>query len=192
MKIIFGLGNPGQQYKDNRHNIGYRVLEELANIRGAKLKRSFKLSAYLGEDNIYDKKVLLVKPRTFMNNSGLCVRKVFDKYKPDISDILIIYDDADLALGNIRFRERGSCAGHRGMSSVQSVLRTDEINRLRIGIGTPVCGELSDYVLSDFNHSEKELLDSTIDKSAAACMDWIEQGINFVMSKYNRRGGNSG
>lgn len=189
MKIILGLGNPGHKYRNNRHNIGYRILEELADNRRVKFVRSIKFSAYLAEDNLNDEKILLVKPRTFMNNSGLCLKKIVKKYKPNTRDILVVYDDVDLRLGSIRFSQRGSCAGHRGMASVLSVITTDSINRLRIGIGVPESGELSDYVLSDFNFQEKNLLDDVIKKSVSGCKDWVREGIESVMSKYNRRGG---
>ncbi|MBP7088367.1 MAG: aminoacyl-tRNA hydrolase [Candidatus Omnitrophica bacterium] len=189
MKIILGLGNPGPRYKNNRHNIGYLILEELAGKRRIKFARSIKLSAYLAEDNLNNEKILLVKPRTFMNNSGICLKKIIKKYKTDIKDVLVVYDDVDLKLGNIRFSQRGSCAGHRGMASVLSVVDTNSINRLRVGIGKPASKDLSDYVLSDFDLSEKSLLNSIIEKSVLACKDWAREGTESVMSKYNRRGG---
>ena len=189
MKLIFGLGNPGQQYKNNRHNVGYQVLESLVSEKGLEFKRSFRTSSYIAKKKNAEEWIFFVKPRTFMNNSGLCVKKVLNKYKVDFLDVLIIYDDTDLSLGRIRFRTGGSCAGHRGMASIKSALENEEINRLRVGIGSSQGQELSDYVLSDFSKEEREILDSTISEAASASWDWVNEGIDFSMQKYNRRGG---
>jgi len=189
LKIIFGLGNPGQKYKNNRHNIGYMVVEELAAGLSAKFKRSLVLGAQIAKAKKDGQDIILVKPRTFMNNSGLSAKKIAAKYKVRSQDILIIYDEIDLALGEIRFRQKGSCAGHRGMSSIISALGTEQINRLRVGIGGSQAQELSDYVLSDFSKKEKVILDETINKATCACFDWTSQGAEVVMRTYNRRGG---
>ena len=189
MKIIFGLGNPGQKYKNNRHNIGYMVVEELATEVSAKFKRSLTLGGQIAKVKKGDQDIILVKPRTFMNNSGSSARRIAAKYKVRSQDVLIIYDEIDLALGEIRFRQKGSCAGHRGMSSIISALGTEQINRLRVGIGGSHRQELSDYVLSDFSCREKETLQETINRATCACFDWISQGADFVMREYNRRGG---
>ncbi|MFH1519059.1 MAG: aminoacyl-tRNA hydrolase [Candidatus Omnitrophota bacterium] len=189
MKIIFGLGNPGQKYKNNRHNIGYQVIENLASVQSLEFKRSFRLSAYIAKKKYPPGWFFLIKPRTFMNNSGLCVKKVLEKYKVSRSDILIVYDDVDLPLGVIRFRVRGSTAGHRGMASIKSALGSEEINRLRVGIGGVEIEELSDYVLSDFFSSEAETLAEVIQVAVSATREWIDKGIDFTMRKYNQRGG---
>lgn len=186
MKIIFGLGNPGQQYKKNRHNIGFTVVDEVASKLGIKFKRSFKTPALIAKKS-KGEVILLVKPRTFMNNSGICVRKVISNYKVPAEDILIIYDDADLALGVIRFRQKSSSGGHRGMSAIISALGTEEISRLKIGISNVKVGELSEYVLSDFTDSEQNILQEVTGNAACACMDWINQGIESVMKNYNGR-----
>lgn len=183
MKIIFGLGNPGQQYKNNRHNVGYMAADEAANAQGISFKKSFKLSAFAAKKNIGQEEVFFIKPRTYMNNSGLCVKKTLDNYKLSIQDILIIYDDADLPLGEIRFRQKGSCAGHRGMNSVISIMETEQVNRLRIGIGKPDTGELSDYVLSDFFPQEREALGEIIRRAVSVCMDWVYRNGNFLTNK---------
>lgn len=187
MKAIFGLGNPGQQYRKNRHNIGYMVVDEVARIWGLSFRRSFKLTAFIAKKKINKEENFLIKPRTYMNNSGHCLKKVLANYKVLLQDILIVYDDVDLALGKIRFRLKGSCAGHRGMSSIINALGTEEVNRLRIGVGKPESGELSDYVLSDFSSSEQELLKDILARSALACMDWISRGPEYVMQKYNKK-----
>ena len=192
MKIIFGLGNPGSKYKNNRHNIGYMVVENLAESRGIAFKRSFKTEAYIAGKKDSQRWVFLVKPRTFMNNSGVCVKKILDKYKVSRAEILIIYDDADLPLGMIRLRAKGRSAGHRGMASIKNELESEEINRLRVGVGNSKEIELSDHVLSDFFPSEKETLKKVIQEAVSASWDWVDKGIDFVMKKYNKRGGNSG
>ena len=189
MKIIFGLGNPGQQYKNNRHNVGYKVLESLASDQCLEFKRSFRTSSYIAKKKGPEDWLFLVKSRTFMNNSGLCVNKVLNKYKIKLSDVLIIYDDTDLPLGKIRFRVGGSSAGHRGMASIVSVLGSQEVNRLRVGIGSSGDQELAEYVLSDFSKTERNILDNTIQEAALASLDWVDKGIDFSMQKYNRRGG---
>ena len=187
MKIIFGLGNPGRQYKNNRHNIGYMVVDKLAGMQKVSFKRKVKLSALLAMKRIKGEEVFFVKPCTFMNNSGLCVEKIVDKYKVLIQNMLIIYDDVDLSLGQIRFRQKGSCAGHRGMASIISTLGSQQVNRLRVGVGRPQNGELPDYVLSDFSVSEREVLPDSIAQAASACLDWVNEGPDFVMKTYNRR-----
>jgi len=189
VKIIFGLGNPGRQYKNNRHNVGYKVLESLTSDQNLEFKRSFRTSSYIAKKKDPGGWVIFIKPRTFMNNSGLCVKKVLNKYKVSLPDILIIYDDTDLPLGKIRFRAGGSCAGHRGMASIAEALRSEEVNRLRVGIGSSQGQELSGYVLSDFSKTEREILDNTIREAASASLDWANEGIDFSMQKYNRRGG---
>lgn len=191
MKTVFGLGNPGQQYKNNRHNVGFKALDNLAKAEGIKFKRSFKTGAYIAKKKIGKEEVLFVKPLTFMNNSGLCVRKILQKYKISADDVLMVYDDADLPLGAIRFRPRGSSAGHRGMASIIEALNTEEINRLKIGINSlqTRSRELADYVLSDFLDSEGDIVQEAIRKASYACKDWINKGVDFVMKNYNRRGG---
>ena len=189
MKIIFGLGNPGQRYKNNRHNIGCMVVDELARADSVTFKRSFRLPAQVAKKKEGKEEIILIKPRTFMNNSGMCVKRVLSNYKVGEQDFLIIYDEIDLLLGQVRFRQKGSCAGHRGMSSVIAALGTEQVNRLRVGIGGKRVGELSDYVLSDFSFQEKEALEEAVEKAASACRDWISQGADFVMKTYNRRGG---
>lgn len=174
MKVLVGLGNPGPQYTDNRHNIGYKVVDALAEKEKIKFKKKFRINASLAIKNIGGEEVLLVKPRTFMNNCGFCVAKIIAGYKLGPQDILIIYDDADLPLGEVRYRKKGSSAGHRGVASIISELGTDEIGRIKIGINKPEEEELADYVLSDFLASEQENLAAVIAKAVLACRDWIK------------------
>ncbi len=175
MKIILGLGNPGQQYKNNRHNIGWMVLEALADSQKVKFKRSWRLRGAIAEESRKD--LLLVKSRTFMNNSGICARRVCRHYKVSNSDFLVVYDDVDLDLGVLRLREKGSSGGHRGMSSLIDSLASENINRLRVGIGKDLSVDTADYVLTDFSPREKQVLPEVINKSVAICQDWIEKGV---------------
>ncbi|MCK4918030.1 MAG: aminoacyl-tRNA hydrolase [Candidatus Omnitrophica bacterium] len=190
MKIIFGLGNPGQKYSENRHNLGNMIVDEFVKIHRLKYKVSFRLNVLIAKLFFGNEEILLVKPGTYMNNSGSCVARVLAKYKVDPKDSLVIYDEVDLDLGDIRFRQKGSCAGHRGMVSIVNSIGTEYINRLRVGVGKNNSGELADYVLSNFSRDEKKILVEVIDKSVFACREWIEQGIEYVMANYNRRGGN--
>lgn len=187
MKIIFGLGNPGLKYKYNRHNVGYMVVDELGKSKKLHFKRSFKLNALMGEMQVGEDKVFLVKPRTFMNNSGGCVQRVLNNYRVTMNNVLIVYDDVDLPLGKIRFKKKGSSAGHRGLSSVIESLGDDGINRLRLGIGRLKEKNLCDYVLSDFSCDEKVILDETISLAISACLDWVNFGNEYVMRNYNKR-----
>lgn len=187
MKVIFGLGNPGRQYKDNRHNVGRRVVEHLADSHNLEFKRSFKTSSYIAKKKDLREWVFLVKLRVFMNNSGPCLKKVLHRYGVSLPDILVIYDDVDLPLGKIRFKAKGSSAGHRGMASIITALNDERINRLRVGIGTPRGQDLSEYVLSDFSGTEKEAADIAVRKAAVAAWDWVDTGIDSSMQKNNRR-----
>lgn len=187
MKVIFGLGNPGSKYRNNRHNAGYMAADELIKSKAASFKISLKFNASLGRVKIGEENVLLVKPRTFMNNSGVCVKKVMSNYKIIVNNVLVVYDDVDLPLGAVRFKEKGSSAGHRGLSSIIEVLGEDKINRLRIGIGRKENMDLRDYVLSDFSCEEKTVLNEAVSKAALACLDWVNSGNEYVMRNYNKR-----
>jgi peptidyl-tRNA hydrolase, PTH1 family len=187
MKIIVGLGNPGNKYKNTRHNIGFKLIDLLSKKINAESFKNFKDCAdisktvYLGED------IILVKPTTFMNNSGLCVRKVLDFYKEKTENILILVDDYNLDIGNIRFRKSGSSGGHNGLKSIMEFLGTEEFPRLRLGIGKPEHKGLSDFVLSSFTPSETKHIELMLDSASDACLLWIESGALKVMNMYNKK-----
>ncbi|MCM8786875.1 MAG: aminoacyl-tRNA hydrolase [Candidatus Omnitrophica bacterium] len=187
MKIIFGLGNPGIKYKNNRHNLGYMVVERcVERYKNIKFSNSNKFSAYIAKIMVDNKEIFFVKPKTFMNNSGYCVKKIITNYSVEFEDILVVYDDIDLPFGKIRFREKGGCGGHRGLLSIIESLGTEQFNRLRIGIGRPQkTDEVVNYVLSDFRPQEKKLLGLVISKAVFACYDWIFCGAKYVMANYN-------
>ncbi len=187
MRIIFGLGNPGLRYKNTRHNVGHMTVEAIAKRNKAPFRRSVRLNAWIAELEIENEEVILVKPRTFMNNSGICAKKVFDKYKCLLQEILVVHDDVDLPLGALKFREKGSSGGHRGIASILASLGAEEFNRLKIGIGRPHSEEVADYVLSGFLRKEKKVLSEILEKAVSACIDWVRCGSHYVMSNYNQR-----
>ena len=157
MKLIIGLGNPGKKYAKTRHNIGFQWLSLLAEKYNIQLKYE-KCQAQLGEGLIHGVRAILGMPLTFMNLSGLSVLGLQKKYGIHSSDMLIIYDDVDLDLGQLRLRLEGSHGGHKGMKSIIENLGTDKIPRLRCGIGRPEVGELSDFVLASFTPEENRVL----------------------------------
>lgn len=186
MKWIVGLGNPGMSYQGTRHNVGFMVVDELADRWGIKLNQS-KFKGLAGEGNVQGTKVILLKPMTYMNLSGESVRALMDFYKADLADGLIIYDDLDTELGRIRLRYQGSAGGHNGIKSIISHVGTQSFNRVRMGISRPQPGDIiSDYVLSSFAKREQPLLKDMI---AYAC-DSIEYALTHpfeeTMGKFNR------
>ncbi|MCF7908653.1 MAG: aminoacyl-tRNA hydrolase [Candidatus Omnitrophica bacterium] len=187
MKFIFGLGNPGIQYKQNRHNIGYRIVEKIAETENSSFKRKFGLGGLIAITKITTpgESYCFIKPTTFMNNSGRCLKAAKKKYGFSLDDILVVYDDVDLELGVVKFKKSGSSGGHRGMQSIVETLGTDQINRLRVGIGRDSRIDTADYVLSDFSGSELKFLPEIINKAAFACCDWVSKDAEFVMQKYN-------
>lgn len=176
MKVIVGLGNPGKKYSENRHNIGFKVVDRLAAENRLRLRKSLSQKAWLGEFNSESNLFLLAKPISFMNNSGSSVARILARHKVSSQNLLVIYDDADLDLGLMRLRSGGSSAGHKGIASVLEVLGRKDISRLRVGIGRFKQGDLADYVLSDFSRSEKERLDMVISRAAIASLEWFQEG----------------
>jgi len=162
-------------------------VSRLAENLNARFKNSFLLGAALCEVTCGDKKALLVKPAAYMNNTGVVVKKVLARFKADLSKVLVVYDDVDLNLGQLRFKTGGSAGGQRGMASVINVLQTESLNRLRFGIDRPANGiDTADYVLSEFTRGEMEVAVKTVSLAAQACEDWIKFGGEYVMQNYNR------
>ncbi|WP_316572796.1 aminoacyl-tRNA hydrolase [Neobacillus sp. YIM B06451] len=186
MKLIVGLGNPGRQYADTRHNIGFAVVERLSDKLGIPLdqlkhKGMFGMGHYKGE------KVILLMPLTYMNLSGESIRAAMDFYKIGMEDILVIYDDLDLPVGKIRLRQKGSPGGHNGIKSTIAHLGTADFNRIRIGISRPPAGmAVPDYVLGRFRKEEEPLMADAVEKSAAACEAWLEKPFLQVMNEFNQ------
>lgn len=186
MKMIIGLGNPGKQYEMTRHNVGFHVIDELAKQMDAPAMQ-LKFNGAYTIIHRPEGKVLLVKPLTYMNLSGECVAPLMDYYDIHPDEIVVIYDDLDLAPGKLRLRQKGSAGGHNGMKSLIVHLGTDTFNRIRIGVGRPTGGmKVSDYVLSSFSKEEQPLLDEMVKKSASACLDWLKSPFLDVMNHYNK------
>ncbi len=186
MKIIVGLGNPTNQYKGTRHNIGYMALDKIAGANGITLNQH-KHKALTGNGFVGGQRVMLMKPLTFMNLSGESVRAAADFYKINLEDILIIYDDISLEPGKLRIRKKGSAGGHNGIKSIIRHMGGDNFPRIRVGIG----GErhpdmdLADYVLSRFEPEEAEVIDLALDKAAKAAELIVQDDIDAAMNLYN-------
>jgi PTH1 family peptidyl-tRNA hydrolase len=185
MKAVVGLGNPGSKYLRTRHNIGFEVLAELAR-RHAGTQPKLKFDAELVEVTIAAEKTLLVAPQTYMNASGRAVRRLVDFYELPLSDLLVVCDDINLDVGRLRWRRSGSAGGQKGLNDIINHLGTQEIARLRIGIGRPP-GQMdaADYVLSRFGSAEKEDIEHAIVLAADGVELWIAEGIEAAMNRYN-------
>ncbi|AIS61483.1 aminoacyl-tRNA hydrolase [Listeria ivanovii] len=184
MKLIAGLGNPGKKYERTRHNVGFMVVDELSFRHQTPWKKA-KFNGMVSEINVNGEKMLLVKPLTFMNASGECIRPLMDYYNIPMKDVLIIYDDLDLPVGKIRLRQKGSAGGHNGMKSIIQHVKTQEFNRIRVGVSRPSHGEVINYVLGDFPKSEQADIIEAIQKSADAVEDFAKLPFIEVMNKYN-------
>ena len=185
MKAVFGLGNPGKKYVHTRHNLGFNVLDYLAQI----FNKSFVYNNphyKLTKITYCEQELLLVKPWTFMNLSGTAVSTVCNKYNISGSDLLVVYDDLHLPFGTLRFRAKGSDGGHNGIKSIIDWLTTDQFCRLRIGIGDEENRDLVDFVLSNFTSSEKSQLDDLLKICAHAITDWVKEDMEKLMNKFNQ------
>ncbi|WP_042354633.1 aminoacyl-tRNA hydrolase [Bacillus rubiinfantis] len=186
MKCIVGLGNPGKQYEHTRHNVGFAVIDELSTRLNIPLTQA-KLKGVYGMGVVAGQKLLLLKPLTYMNLSGECIRAVLDYYKIALDDLVIIYDDLDLPVGKIRLRQKGSPGGHNGIKSTVTHLGTQVFNRIRIGIDRPEPGvAVPDYVLGSFRLNERQEIETAIVKSADACEAWLIKPFIQVMNEYNQ------
>lgn len=184
MKLIVGLGNPGSKYANTRHNVGFLVVTQLAKEHGIKVRGNLGPAIY-GQGEIAGQSVILLQPTTFMNDSGRAVAYACRRSQVDLDDILIIYDDLDLPLGRIRLRAKGSSGGHKGLRSIITALGTQDIGRLRIGIGRPQGQDVVDYVLSPFSAEEMPTLEQAVARAGDAVVAWVEQGIMQAAAQYN-------
>lgn len=184
-KAIIGLGNPGKNYEQTRHNIGFMVVDEVSKRLQIPVSTN-KFRALYGEGMFNGERVVLLKPQTYMNLSGESVKALVDWYKLNLEDFIIVYDDLDLPLGQIRLRLKGSAGGHNGVKSLIAHLHTDEIRRIKVGIGRPPAGwAVADYVLSKFTINEMDVLNDTIARAADAALAWLDEPFEKVMNKYN-------
>lgn len=190
MKLIAGLGNPGPRYAASRHNIGYLVVDALARRWGTEVARlEARFDGQLGRVPRAGEEVLLLKPTTFMNLSGRSVAAVVRFYKLGAGDVLVIHDDLDLEVGQLRIRASGSAGGHKGLMDVCRQLSTLDVARLRLGIGKVHPDATVDYVLGRFRPEEGPLIAAAIEAAADAAECWVREGIAAAMNKYNRRRG---
>ena len=187
MYMIAGLGNPGKEYNNTRHNIGFAFIDALAQEYDINVM-DVKLKALTGKGMIGGQKVLLVKPLTFMNLSGESIRPLADYYKVDPEDILIVYDDISLAPGQLRIRAKGSAGGHNGIKSIIAHLGTQEFPRVKVGVGEkPSRMDLADYVLGHFSKEEQATMDDAVKEAADAVCEIVNVGIAQAMNDHNRK-----
>ena len=184
MYIIVGLGNPGKKYEHTRHNMGFLALDLLADKYGIKVDR-LKFKALTGEGRIEGKKVLLVKPQTYMNLSGESVRDVMNFYKEPIENLIVIYDDIDIPEGTLRIRSKGSAGTHNGMRNIIYLLGEDGFPRIRVGIGGERKSDLVNYVIGRVTEKEADALWEALNKAAEAAADIVINDITHAMQEYN-------
>ena len=185
MKLIVGLGNPGRKYQGTRHNVGFRVLAELAHQYGTSRPR-VNFQGETVQANIDGASALLLCPHTYMNNSGASIQPARDFFKLSNEDLLVVCDDFNLPLAKLRFRARGSAGGQKGLADIVRRLGTEEFSRLRIGVGPlPDAWDAADFVLSKFAKHELPETEQAIALAAEAVADWTGQGIQYCMNQYN-------
>ena len=183
-RLILGLGNPGERYRDTRHNVGFLVVDELARRWGVGLDRR-ECNSFVGEKE----NILLAQPQTYMNRSGWAARCLLESHGLDPAGVLVVYDEVALPLGKLRLRKSGSPGGHRGLESVIENLRTDQVPRLRLGVspedGPPRGEDLVEFVLAPFPPGEREALEAMVTRAADACEMWVREGAEQAMAKFN-------
>ncbi len=187
MFLVAGLGNPGEQYAQTPHNLGFLVVDRLATRHGIRLTRK-ECQALIGQGTISGKTVLLAQPQTYMNLSGVAIRPLMERNEISPSELLLIYDELDLPWGSIRVRPKGSAAGHNGITDVIEKIGTQEFPRIRLGVHPGYSlPSGKDYLLSRFTRQQKENLDAFIDLGADAAESVIAEGVEQSMAKFNRR-----
>lgn len=185
-RLVLGLGNPGAEYRETRHNVGFRVVEELARRWGISVDR-LECNSLVGGG--VDGRPWLAQPQTYMNRSGYAARCLLERQELDPEQILVVYDEVNLPLGRLRLRRSGSPAGHRGLESILENLRSDQVPRLRLGIapeaGAPSGEGLPDFVLAPFAADELETVAEMIRRAADACEVWVAEGADVAMRQFN-------
>jgi PTH1 family peptidyl-tRNA hydrolase len=181
-RVVVGLGNPGPEYLDTRHNVGFRCVDVIASRYAAAWQDK---PALLSEVAVHGT-LVLVKPQTYMNRSGRAIREVLEFLSVDPAQCLVVYDEMDLPFGTLRLRERGGPGTHNGMRSVVSELETENVARLRVGIGQSSPGEATSHVLSEFSIDEADAVREVVERAAEAALAWAEHGANVAMNRYNK------
>lgn len=184
MKIVVGLGNPGSQYEKTRHNVGWMVIDRLADRAGWAGKGRTRDAAAVAQGRFHGLDLTLVKPLTYMNDSGKAVRKILNRAHTPHSDLLVVADDLALPFGKLRFRENGGPGGHNGLGSIIDELSTERFSRLRIGIGAPD-RSFVDHVLAPFQPDERARLDALLDAAADAVEEWARHGTSKAANRFN-------
>lgn len=186
MKIIAGLGNPGLKYQNTRHNAGFMVMDRLADRLGLEFTQQ-KFSSEFARGRVGSEDVILLKPQTYMNDSGLAIRQCLDFYKASPEDVIIIYDDVDLPVGKIRIRQKGSAGGHNGIKSIIHCMFTNEFDRIRVGVGKDAQIPMISWVLGKFPAEQEKDLNSALDQASEAAEDMIRRGTMHAMNSFNAK-----
>lgn len=186
MKMIVGLGNPGKQYEHTRHNVGFEVVEEIARRAGVSFRKGFMASARTAKANVAGVDALLIEPLTYMNRSGHAVRALMKRRGLQPEDVIVVLDDADLQTGQLRIRKSGSAGGHKGLKSVLDELASDQVVRVRVGIGRDSSGrDMVDHVLTRFTAEERKLMEDAVKTGADAVATIVEAGVDKAMNTFN-------
>lgn len=190
MYIIAGLGNPGRKYENTRHNIGYQVIDELADKHQIKIQE-LKFKGIMGKGMIKGHKVILIKPLTYMNLSGECIGEAVNFFKIDeTSELIVVADDISLETGQVRMRKKGSAGGHNGLKNIIAHLGHEEFMRIKMGVGEKPSGyDLADYVLGHFSKEENEILSESRKNAVLALETIMDEGIDKAMNLYNTKRG---
>lgn len=186
MKLIVGLGNPGREYENTRHNMGFMMIDQFATNLGVKID-SKKFNGLYTETVINGEKVILLKPQSYINLSGEVIRKYVDYFKIKLEDILIIHDDLDLPVGTFKLKQKGSSGGHNGLKNIELHLGTQEYKRIKIGISNNKLIDTKDYVLGKISKEENKLLDNVKDTIMNILDDYFKLSFTELMSKYNHK-----
>ena len=186
MKLIVGLGNPGKEYENTRHNVGFMVIDKFLQAHNITNEKS-KFSGIYYETNINNEKYILLKPQKYMNLSGEVVRDFLNFYKIDIEDLLVISDDLDMECGKIKLKLTGSCGGHNGLRNIEQHINTKDYKRLKIGIANNKNMDTKDYVLGTLSSSEKKIYDELFHDLCFVIDDYFSLPFGDLMSKYNRK-----
>ncbi|HGC6819480.1 TPA: aminoacyl-tRNA hydrolase [Streptococcus agalactiae] len=187
VKMIVGLGNPGSKYNDTKHNIGFMAIDRIVKNLDVNFTEDKNFKAEIGSDFINGEKIYFIKPTTFMNNSGIAVKALLTYYNISIKDMIIIYDDLDMEVGKIRFRQKGSAGGHNGIKSIIAHLSTQEFDRIKVGIGRPN-GRMTviNHVLGKFDKNDEIMISNTLDKVDNAVKYYLQTNdFQKTMQKYN-------